>query len=47
MAILQIVDGELTLEQLVTTKRALVRKEMYFRLAELANAGVTPEEKAR
>lgn len=47
MTILQIVDGELTLEQLVTTKRNLVRKEMYFRLAELANSAVTPEEKAR
>lgn len=47
MTILQIIDGEITLEQLVMTKRALVRKEMYFRLAELANSGVTPEEKAR
>jgi hypothetical protein len=47
MVILQLVDGELTLEQLILTKRQIVRKELFFRLAELANAGSTPEEKTR
>jgi hypothetical protein len=47
IVILQLVDGEITLEQLILTKKQIVRKELFFRLAELANAGSTPEEKTR
>jgi hypothetical protein len=47
IVLLQLVDGEITLEQLILTKRQIVRKELFFRLAELANAGSTPEEKTR
>ena len=45
--ILQLIDNDITLEQLVTSRKNLVRKELFFRLAELANAGATPEEKMR
>ena len=47
ITILQLVDGEISIEQLINSKRNMVRKELYFRLAELANAGTTPVEKQR
>jgi hypothetical protein len=47
IAILQLVDGNLSLEQLIMTKKTMVRKELFFRIAELANAAINLEEKAR
>ena len=44
--ILKIVEGG-DLEKLMTSNRVLVRKELFFRLAELANAAIHPEEKSR
>ena len=45
--ILQLIDDEISLDQLITSKKNMVRKELYFRLAELANAGTTLSEKQR
>lgn len=45
--ILQLIDDEISLEQLITSKKNIVRKELYFRLAELANAGTKLSEKQR
>jgi len=39
------VEGTLSMEKVVTTHRALVRKEFFFRLAELANSALAPEER--
>lgn len=47
LIILQIVDNQLTLEQLVMTKRTFVRKELFFRIAELANSAFSTDEKKR
>ena len=35
------------MQQAITTRRSLIRKEMYFRLAELANAASEQSEKER
>eukprot|EP00596_Hydrurales_sp_CCMP1899_P005210 CAMPEP_0119051770 /NCGR_PEP_ID=MMETSP1177-20130426/73275_1 /TAXON_ID=2985 /ORGANISM="Ochromonas sp, Strain CCMP1899" /LENGTH=724 /DNA_ID=CAMNT_0007031091 /DNA_START=367 /DNA_END=2541 /DNA_ORIENTATION=- len=47
LIILQIVDGQLTLDQLVVSKRSMVRKELFFRIAELANSAFSTEEKKK
>lgn len=47
LIILQLVDNQLTLDQLVTTRRSMVRKELFFRITELANSAFSSEEKKR
>ena len=41
----QLVEGTLSMDKVVTSHRALVRKEFFFRLAELANSALAPEER--
>jgi alpha-D-ribose 1-methylphosphonate 5-triphosphate synthase subunit PhnL len=47
VVISKILSREMTLKEAVDNHKPLIRKEMYFRLAELANAALDPVEKQR
>ncbi len=45
--IVKLIEGSTTLEKAVTTQRPLIRKELFFRIAELANAALTTDERSK
>lgn len=45
--IVKLIDGSTTLEKAVAAQRPLIRKELFFRIAELANAALTTDERSK
>jgi len=47
VVISKILSREMSLKEAVDGHKSLIRKEMYFRIAEIANAALNPDEKQR
>jgi hypothetical protein len=45
--LLKVIDGEITLKQAIAGSKTLAGKEMYFRIAELANASLSAVERQK